>query len=183
MIDGVAIVVSEYDPDWPVQFRAEAAALTELLARWLAAPIEHIGSTAVLGLDAKPIIDMMAGVRDLTSAQDAIPVLAKRGYVHTPHRPGTLRFSKPRPEDPRRYSHHLHLTEPGSSLWRERLAFRDSLRADLALACEYQQLKETLAAQSPDMAVYTAGKREFVVRVLARAGVTAEDWRRAAGAS
>ncbi len=181
MIGGVVIAVSEYDPDWPAQFRAEAAALTELLEPWLAAPVEHIGSTAVPGLRAKPILDMMAGVRDLTSARDAIPVLTKRGYVHTQHRPATLSFRKPGPEDPRQNSHHLHLTEPGSSLWRERLAFRDSLRADQALARQYEQLKETLAANSPDIAVYTAGKREFVVQVLARAGVTAEQWRRAAG--
>jgi GrpB-like predicted nucleotidyltransferase (UPF0157 family) len=179
MIDCVVIEVSPYDPAWPAQFRAEAVALTELLTPWLAAPVEHIGSTAVPGLDAKPILDMMAGVRDLTTARDAIPVLTKRGYIHTQHRPATLSFSKPRPEDPGRYSHHLHLTAPGSSLWRERLAFRDSLRADPALARQYQQLKKRLAADSPDMAVYTAGKREFVVQVLARAGVTAEDWRAA----
>ena len=179
----MVIEVSQYDPDWPAQFRAEAAALTELLAPWLAAPVEHIGSTAVPGLAAKPILDMMAGVRDLTTARDAIPVLTKRGYVHTQHRPATLSFSKPRPEDPARFSHHLHLAEPGSSLWRERLAFRDSLRADPALARQYQQLKEKLAADSPDVAGYTAGKREFVVQVLARAGVTAEQWRRPAADS
>jgi GrpB-like predicted nucleotidyltransferase (UPF0157 family) len=73
----------------------------------------------------------------------------------------------------------LHLTEPGSSLWRERLAFRDALRADPVLARQYQELKERLAADSGDIAAYTAGKREFVVQVLARAGVTAEQWRQA----
>jgi GrpB-like predicted nucleotidyltransferase (UPF0157 family) len=73
----------------------------------------------------------------------------------------------------------LHLTEPGSSLWRERLAFRDALRADPLVARRYQELKERLAADSGDIAAYTAGKREFVVQVLARAGVTAEQWRQA----
>jgi GrpB-like predicted nucleotidyltransferase (UPF0157 family) len=179
----MAIELAQYDHAWPAQFRAEAAVLTELLRPWLAAPIEHIGSTSVPGLAAKPILDMMAGVHDLPSARDAIPVLANRGYVHAPHRPATLHFYKPPPDDAEQRTHGLHLTEPGSSLWRERLAFRDALRADPELARQYQELKEGLAANSADIAAYTAGKRDFVVQVLARAGVTAEQWRRTAGQS
>ena len=173
----MAIEVVQSDPAWPAQFRAEAAALTELLGSWLAAPVEHIGSTSVPGLDAKPILDMMAGVRDLTSACDAIPLLRERGYIHAQHRPATLYFYKLRPDDPAQHSCHLHLTEPGSSLWRERLAFRDALRADPELARQYQELKDRLAADSPDLVAYTAGKRAFVDRVLAAAGITAEQWR------
>lgn len=171
----MAIDVAMYDPAWPGQFRAEASKLTELLGPWLATQVEHIGSTSVPGLAAKPILDMMAGVRDLHSARDAIPVLTSRGYTHAQHRPATLWFYKARTEGDLEQG--LHLTEPGSSLWRERLAFRDALRADPLLASQYQELKERLAADSPDIAAYTAGKREFVVQVLARAGVTAEQWR------
>jgi GrpB-like predicted nucleotidyltransferase (UPF0157 family) len=178
----MAIAVVEYDPSWPAQFRAEAAALTEVLGPWLVGPIEHIGSTSVPGVDAKPILDMMAGVHDLAAASDAIPLLGGQGYIHYQHRPATLAFYKQRPGDPGQDSHHLHLTEPGSSLWRERLAFRDALRADPALARQYQQLKVQLAADSPDLAVYTAGKRAFIVRVLKEAGVTAEQWRSAGDA-
>ncbi len=171
------IDIARYDPRWPEQFSAEASILTELLRPWLASPVEHIGSTSVPGLAAKPILDMMAGVHDLHSAKDAIPVLTSHGYTHGQHRPATLWFHKARsgsiPEQA------LHLTEPGSSLWRERLAFRDALRADPLLAHQYQELKERLAADSADMAAYTAGKREFVIQVLARAGVTAEQWRQA----
>jgi GrpB-like predicted nucleotidyltransferase (UPF0157 family) len=173
----VAIDIVSYDPAWPGQFRAEAGKLTELLAPWLATPVEHIGSTSVPGLAAKPSLDMMAGVHDLRSARTAIPVLTSHGFTHARHRPGTLWFHKARTEsDPEQG---LHLTEPGSSLWRERLAFRDALRADPALASQYQELKERLAADSGDIAAYTAGKRQFVVQVLARAGVMAEDWRQA----
>jgi GrpB-like predicted nucleotidyltransferase (UPF0157 family) len=171
----MAIDIARYDPAWPEQFRAEAAKLTELLKPWLATPVEHIGSTSVPGLAAKPILDMMAGVHDLQSARDAIPVLTSHGYTHGQHRPETLWFHKDRngsePEGG------LHLTEPGSSLWRERLAFRDELRTDPLLASQYQELKERLAADSGDIAAYTAGKRDFVVQVLARAGVIAEQWR------
>jgi GrpB-like predicted nucleotidyltransferase (UPF0157 family) len=171
----MAIDVARYDPAWPEQFRAEAAKLTDLLEPWLAAPVEHIGSTSVPGLAAKPILDMMAGVCDLQAASDAIPVLTRHGYLHAEHRPATLWFHKAKtgsvPEQG------LHLTEPGSSLWRERLAFRDALRADPVLAHQYQELKERLAADTSDMVAYTVGKREFVVQVLARAGVMAEQWR------
>ena len=69
-------------------------------------------------------------------------------------------------------THALHLTEPGSDLWRERFAFRDALRADPELRAEYQQLKQELAAVHPDNGpAYTAGKRELVARVLATAGI------------
>jgi GrpB-like predicted nucleotidyltransferase (UPF0157 family) len=171
----MAIDITRYDPAWPEQFRATAAKLTELLRPWLATPIEHIGSTSVPGIAAKPILDMMAGVHDLQAARAAIPVLTSHGYTHAQHRPATLWFHKARTDaDPEQG---LHLTEPGSSLWRERLAFRDALRTDPLLASQYQQLKERLAADSGDIAAYTAGKRQFVVQVLARAGVIAEQWR------
>ncbi len=175
----MVIDIARPDPTWPEQFRAEASKLTELLESWLAAPVEHIGSTSVPGLAAKPILDMMAGVRDLQSARDAIGVLASHGYTHAQHRPGTLWFRKARTGSDLEQA--LHLTEPGSSLWRERLAFRDALRADPVLARQYEELKERLAADSHDISAYTAGKREFVVRVLARAGVIAEQWRQAGG--
>jgi GrpB-like predicted nucleotidyltransferase (UPF0157 family) len=92
----VAIDIARYDPAWPEQFRAEASRLTELLDPWLATPVEHIGSTSVPGLAAKPVLDMMAGVRDLHSAEAAIPVLTSHGYVHARHRPATLWFHKAR---------------------------------------------------------------------------------------
>src|SRR5262250_3113219 len=108
------IDIARYDPAWPGQFRAEAATLTELLEPWLAAPIEHIGSTSVPGLAAKPSLDMMAGVHDLYAARAAIPVLTSHGYTHAQHRPATLWFHKARTDtDPEQG---LHLTEPGSSL-------------------------------------------------------------------
>lgn len=179
----MTIDVVSYDPAWPVQFQAEAAALTEVLRPWLAGPVEHVGSTSVPGLPAKPILDMMASVHDLTSATDSVPVLSRLGYVHYEHRPATLAFYKQEPGKPGKDSHHLHLAEQTSSLWRERLAFRDALIADPDLARQYQELKDQLAAASTDLAVYTADKRAFVVRVLDEAGIAAEDWRSATDAA
>jgi GrpB-like predicted nucleotidyltransferase (UPF0157 family) len=71
----MAIDIARHDPAWPAQFHAEACRLTELLEPWLATPVEHIGSTSVAGLAAKPVLDMMAGVSDLDAGRDAIPVL------------------------------------------------------------------------------------------------------------
>lgn len=161
-----------YDPEWARRFEIERVLLERVLARWLAGGVHHIGSTAVPGLAAKPIVDIVAGVRDLDEARDAFGPLHEVGYVPDPHRPLVAHhFAKPS-RAPAAATHGLHLTEPGSDLWRERLAFRDALRNDPDLAAEYQALKHRLAREhGADVAAYTHGKRAFVVRVLAAAGV------------
>ena len=166
------IVVVQYDPEWPRRFEAERALLERLLAPWLEGGVRHVGSTAIPGIAAKPIIDMIAGVRDLDEARAAFDPLRERSYLYAPHRPGiSHHFSKPS----LRFSeqtHGLSLTEPGSDLWRERLAFRDALRADPALVGAYEALKLRLAQEHrEDSAAYVAGKRAFVGRVLASAGL------------
>jgi GrpB-like predicted nucleotidyltransferase (UPF0157 family) len=108
---------------------------------------------------------MMAGVRNFEEARAAYEPLLAAGWAHTPHRPGIAHhFSKGECG--------LHLTEPGSDLWNERLAFRDALRADPELVADYAALKLRLAEEHPyDIEAYTAGKRPFVGRVLTRAGL------------
>jgi GrpB-like predicted nucleotidyltransferase (UPF0157 family) len=108
----------------------------------------------------------MAGVGDFEEARAAYEPLRAAGWEHTPHRPGIAHhFSEP--------GLGLHLTEPGSDLWNERLAFRDALRADSSLVEDYAALKRRLAKEHPDDgAAYTAGKREFVGRVLAGSGIS-----------
>jgi GrpB-like predicted nucleotidyltransferase (UPF0157 family) len=171
MIDA-AIAVIPHDPEWARRFAAERTLLESVLAPWLEEGIHHVGSTAVPGLAAKPIIDMVAGVRDLEAARDAFGPLGECSYHHTPHRPGIAHhFSKPSARLSE-LTHGLHLTVPGSDLWRERLAFRDALLGKPALAAEYEALKVRLANDHPaDIAAYTAGKRDFVIRVLADAGI------------
>jgi GrpB-like predicted nucleotidyltransferase (UPF0157 family) len=166
---GAPIAVVEYDPEWPRRFQTERQLLERLLAPWLHGGIQHVGSTSVPGLAAKPIIDMIAGVRDLEEARAAFHTLLSHSYRYAPHRPEAHRFAKPSLTET---THGLHLTEPGSALWRERLAFRDALRNDGALAAEYESLKQHLAAEHPrELEAYTGGKRAFVARVLAGAGV------------
>jgi GrpB-like predicted nucleotidyltransferase (UPF0157 family) len=169
-VGGIQVV--PYDPEWPDAFEAERVLLERVLAPWLEGGIHHIGSTAIPGISAKPIIDMMAGVRDLGEARAAAGPLEKHGYVDAPHRPAIAHhFAKPARDLPEcRFG--LHLTEPGSDLWRERLAFRDALRADAALAGDYEALKLRLAREhGSDAEAYTAGKRAFVGAVLAAAGI------------
>jgi len=163
---GVLLIrVVPYDPDWPLRFEAERAQLERVLGPWLEGGIHHVGSTAIPGIAAKPVLDMIAGVHDFERARAAYAPLADAGWEHTPHRPGIAHhFSK-------RETHNLHLTEPGSDLWVERLAFRDRLRADAALAREYEELKLRLAGEVDDLGEYTLGKREFVARVLALDGL------------
>jgi GrpB-like predicted nucleotidyltransferase (UPF0157 family) len=157
-------LVVPYDPTWAKLFRAERAVLERELALWLEGGIHHIGSTSVPGLAAKPIVDMVAGVHDLEEAHGAFEPLERLGWVWHPHRPEAHAFFK---RDGERETHHLHLTEPDSDLWRERLAFRDALRADASLREEYAAWKARHAGSDG----YTADKRPLVLRVLADSGI------------
>jgi GrpB-like predicted nucleotidyltransferase (UPF0157 family) len=166
------VAVVPYDPGWTGRFESERVLLERLLAPWLTGGIHHIGSTAIPGIAAKPIIDVMVGVRDLEEARAAFGPLGTHAYLPSPHRPDEAHhFSKPSLRLSE-VTHGLHLTEPGSNLWRERLAFRDALRADLTLVAEYGTLKLQLARDhGADIDAYTEGKHAFVTRVLAAAGV------------
>jgi GrpB-like predicted nucleotidyltransferase (UPF0157 family) len=167
----MSVAVVPYSDAWPALFEQEAVRLREALAPWLVGAVEHIGSTAIKGLAAKPILDLLGPVSDLEHARDAIPVLSRLGYQHAAHRPDeALWFYKQTGDDYGSRSHQLHLTRPDSALWKERLAFRDALRADPHLLSDYQALKCALAKEE-DLANYTDGKRDFVARVLKRAGL------------
>jgi GrpB-like predicted nucleotidyltransferase (UPF0157 family) len=139
--------------------------LRTTLEPWLGGPIEHVGSTAVPGLLAKPVIDIMAGVRDLEGSAAAIPVLVERGWVYFPYRSDVMHwFCKPSPAF---RTHHLHLVPFRSRLWIDRIAFRDELRRDSSLAAEYAELKKALAQRYEfDREAYTEAKGPFVRRVL-----------------
>lgn len=160
------IEIVPWDPAWPRRFEAEQALLAGALRPWLVAEIEHIGSTAVPGLAAKPVIDIMAPVASLAACRDAIAAAAGIGYLHYPYRPEVMHwFCKP---SPGHRTHHLHLVPYRSALWFQRLAFRDALRSDDRLRSEYVALKQRLAAQAgEDREAYTDGKSDFIARVLA----------------
>ncbi|MEO8152559.1 MAG: GrpB family protein [Rhizobacter sp.] len=159
------IEVVSYRTDWPVQFEAERKLLETALSPWLVGEIEHIGSTAVPGLAAKPLIDIMAPVESLEGSLPAIEAARSLGYHFYPYMPETMHwFCKP---SPAHRTHHLHLVPYGSPRWRQALAFRDALRASKELAAEYATLKFQLAERyRNDREAYTQTKSVFVDRVL-----------------
>jgi GrpB-like predicted nucleotidyltransferase (UPF0157 family) len=162
------IEVVDYDPTWAARGAQEQQLLQELLTPWLHGHVEHVGSTAIPGLAAKPIIDLQAPVQDLAVAELIAPALAPHEwhYVHPDldQRPYRRFFVKV--VDGRRGAH-LHLMAASSLRWRQQLAFRDALRTRPELVRAYAQLKHDLAARHPeDREAYTAGKRLFVDEVL-----------------
>jgi GrpB-like predicted nucleotidyltransferase (UPF0157 family)/GNAT superfamily N-acetyltransferase len=155
----------EYDPAWPASYETERERLAPLLE---ALEIHHIGSTAVRGLLAKPIIDMVALVDDLDAP---IAALIDSGYQYARAFNATLTHRRflCYPTASHR-THHLHLVDDRPELER-RLRFRDRLRADAALADEYVALKRALAARYPeDREAYTEAKAPFIERVEQQAG-------------
>jgi GrpB-like predicted nucleotidyltransferase (UPF0157 family) len=112
-----------YDPDWPRQFERERAALGGSIGPWIDGGIHHVGSTAVPGLEAKPIVDILVGVRDLAESRACFGPLAALEYLYAPYLEGEMHwFCKPHPS---RRTHHLHLVPTGSGRYRAELAFRD----------------------------------------------------------
>lgn len=160
-----------WNPDWPGAFEAEAVRVTTACGGVLLA-LEHIGSTSVPGLAAKPIIDLMGAVESLAAAEALEPVLAPLGYEYVPQFnaeiPDRRYFRRPR-EHPR--SHHLHVTTLDSRFWREHIEFRDALRIDSTLRSEYELLKRALAGRfADDINAYTEGKTEFIRRITRPSG-------------
>ena len=158
-----AVVVHPYDPAWAAQYESErqlvAAALGEL-----AVEIHHVGSTAVPGLPAKPVIDLMVSVRRLEQAADCIAPLAKLGYTFVDFVQNTDRrfFRKGFPR-----THHLHIVELGNASYLEHLDFCDALRASPALCQAYADLKNELAKKyKNERARYTESKGAFIQEAL-----------------
>ncbi|GAA4635138.1 hypothetical protein GCM10023196_079440 [Actinoallomurus vinaceus] len=166
------IEVVDYDSSWPDRFADQQDGVSAVLQPWLAAPVEHIGSTAVRGLRAKPIVDMLAPVRSLPEAQAAVEALAAVGWLFWPDDPCRhyrLWFLRPRPEA---RTHHLHVIEHGHPQAVALLGFRDALRADRGLCAEYARLKERLAERHQDNRnAYSNAKGDFVAQALRRVGI------------
>lgn len=160
--DPVRIV--PYDDRWPERFDAEAQILRATIGPWIIGGIHHVGSTAVPGLAAKPIIDIAVGVADLESSRPCIQLLADADYLYAPYRADTRHwFCKPHPS---RRTHHLHLLPVGSPELADVLVFRDYLHASAEAAGEYATLKRELAVRHQhDRDAYTVGKTDLVVRL------------------
>jgi len=155
------ICIVPYDPDWPVRYEQECLLLKATIGPWATAGIHHVGSTAVPGLDAKPIIDILVGVEDLETSRACFDPLAKLDYRYAPYRTEEMHwFCKPHPS---RRTHHLHLVPEHSVRFSDELAFRDHLRSNPASVKEYAELKHRLSARfEHDREAYTEGKGDFI---------------------
>ncbi|WP_434655313.1 GrpB family protein [Thermoanaerobacterium thermosaccharolyticum] len=153
---------------WKQYFEEEKELLYKLLGTD-AVDIQHIGSTAVPGLSAKPIIDIMVGVKALNDGLKHVETLEKQGYEFRGEAgiPGRLFFAKGSPEF---RTHHLHMVEYKSDFWINHLLFRDYLIQHSDTAKEYERVKMGLAQKYEfDREAYTEGKSEFIQEVLRRA--------------
>jgi len=167
----IPIEVLPYDPHWPSLYEQARREILDVISPYVTR-IEHIGSTAVPGLAAKPVIDILIGVRILQDAAAFLPPLYPLGYSYVPEHEDVF------PE--RRYlhrivdgahTHHLHMVEPQSEFFRVQLLFRDYLRAHPGEAQRYAALKFHLAEQYRlDREAYTDGKTSLIKNILQKAG-------------
>jgi GrpB-like predicted nucleotidyltransferase (UPF0157 family) len=163
------VVIADYSPDWPLQFERERDAILAVLAP-MPVSIEHIGSTSVPGMRAKPIIDIMVGGPSPEAFESLRDALARIGYEYLPEMralmPDNRFFAKPT-LPPRRFN--LHAVEINGEFWRDHILFRDLLRADAQLAAEYVELKSELASQfASEPKQYTLAKGPFINAVVQR---------------
>jgi GrpB-like predicted nucleotidyltransferase (UPF0157 family) len=160
------VIIQDYDPGWPKLFESLRARIATALEGMFAS-IEHVGSTAVPGLAAKPIIDMDVLLVSDSDLPGAIARLASSGYQHQ----GDLGISgreafQPPPND---YAHHLYVCLPASLEYGRHIAFRDYLRTHPREAEAYAGRKRQLAAKfADDRDAYTRAKSDFVAEIMRR---------------
>jgi GrpB-like predicted nucleotidyltransferase (UPF0157 family) len=164
-LESKTVRVVDYDARWPALFVAEAGRIAEFVSSAGLPPLvlEHVGSTAVPGLAAKPILDIAAGRKPDSPATLYLPALEAAGYTYRGDGglPGRDFFRRGEPR-----THHVHLVEYGGPHWRRYLVFRDALRSDPDLLKAYEHLKHGLAARHPhDREAYIHGKTAFVEAV------------------
>ena len=163
------ITVVPYDPRWPDAFAAEAAAVASALSGNLL-EIHHIGSTAIPGIHAKPVIDLLAIVSDIALLDRDAAGMAALGYEAMGEFgiAGRRYYRRDNPAGQR--THQVHAFQGGSPHVARHLAFRDFMRAHPALAAQYGELKQKLADAFPnDVEAYMDGKDAFIKEMQARA--------------
>lgn len=161
-----AVVLVPYDPQWPLLFNRERDRLMRLFPSRLL-DVQHFGSTAIPGMPAKPVIDLLAGVASMEIADALMEPLLSSGYTTSAEYNATLADRRwfMRWHNGHR-THHLHVVLFGGPVWRCRLRFCDVLRANAELAQQYITLKQRLAAQyGADREVYSNAKSEFVLSI------------------
>lgn len=158
----------EYSPAWPARFEAERRRISEAIPE-VARRVEHIGSTAVPGLAAKPIIDILVTVDDPDDEGTYVPPLEGAGYVLRVREPGHRMLRTPEREV------HVHIWAAGGDEERRYLRFRDRLRSSAADRAEYERVKRELAGRWSDTNYYARAKTPVIERILAAAEAAEAD--------
>ncbi len=168
----LGVVLLPYDPEWPTRFE-EAKAVILKACGGVVTALEHVGSTSVPGLGAKPYLDLMPGLRAFEDAAAMIDPMAGLGYEYRGEHglPGRHFFTKWVDGDAHVWKHNVHAYAVGHIEWTRHLVFRDALRNDAGLRQEYWDLKAALSKQFPDdVDAYSLAKSGFVERLLAANG-------------
>lgn len=165
------IKIVDYDSRWPRLYEAERRLILNVIGQ-IVTRVEHIGSTAVPGLGAKPTVDIMVAVDHLRDAERCIEPLQRIGYEYQPEHEVSIserRFFR-KGDPPREQHFHLHMVELTSDFWQRHLLFRDHLRTHLEVAREYYELKKRLANKyGSDREGYTEAKTSFIISTVAKA--------------
>ena len=136
----------------------------------IAVDVQHVGSTSIPGLPAKPILDMLIGVRDLAVISDLRGRLEARGYIYRGVGSGSIGHLFVRESAPDIRTEHVHVVQRNSVHWNDYMSFRDAMRANLALRDAYAALKTQLQSQFPDdRKAYTSGKYACIQSILKQA--------------
>jgi GrpB-like predicted nucleotidyltransferase (UPF0157 family) len=163
-LDNDQVVIVAHDPRWPAAFELEKAVICAALAGMLT-DVQHIGSTAIPGLHAKPVIDLLVAVPHFSPVPEYVRRLEPLGYQHGSHPNEAVRifFRKGAPR-----THHLHIVEDGTYEHRRLILFRDYLLRNPETAAAYEELKRDLAARyALDRPRYTESKTEFIESIIA----------------
>jgi GrpB-like predicted nucleotidyltransferase (UPF0157 family) len=166
------VVLVDYDPLWPRRYEEAAARIREACGDLLV-DIQHIGSTSIPGIAAKPYLDIMPGVATYDDGFRLIPAMESLGYESRGEMsiPGRHYFTKLIGDDEHIWKHNVHAYATDHIEWARHLVFRDALRANDALRDDYQALKHRLAVEHrDDVNAYAEAKSQFVERVIAAHG-------------
>ena len=154
----------DHDPTWAQLFEQERELLAGVFDG-LVVGIEHIGSTSVPDLCAKPIVDVLVGLRELELTDERVAAMERLGYAYLGEHglPGRLFFRK----EPR--THHVHVVQYGGEVWERQITFREALRSDEEERRRYDEYKRRLAAEGHPREAYSELKTPFIRAVEARA--------------
>jgi len=166
------VEIFDYDREWPSKFLEERTKIMGVIGDTVV-EVEHVGSTAVPGLCAKPIIDIMVGIRKLIDAENCIVPLENIGYEYVPEYEVSIperRYFRKGPSEMPNKHFHIHMVEHGSDFWKRHLLFRDYLRTHPDAALEYCELKKKLASKHRlNREAYTEAKTTFIESIVSKA--------------